>query len=156
MEIRQTAKSYNNGIYIGLSLFLILLSYTMARVPRIASGAIIMILAGIFPVIGAILSTLPSAVLGGCTIMMFGTIVASGAQMISKCGFSQRNITIVALSLAVGLGFTQKPMLFDIFPQIIRTVFAENCVAVVFFMAIILNLLLPKNMENDVETNKVN
>ncbi|MDD6400643.1 MAG: nucleobase:cation symporter-2 family protein [Lachnospiraceae bacterium] len=122
----------------------------------IASGAIIMILAGIFPVIGAILSTLPSAVLGGCTIMMFGTIVASGAQMISKCGFSQRNITIVALSLAVGLGFTQKPMLFDIFPQIIRTVFAENCVAVVFFMAIILNLLLPKNMENDVETNKVN
>ena len=110
----------------------------------IATGAIIMILAGIFPVVGAVLATLPSAVLGGCTIMMFGTIVISGLQMIGKCGFSQRNITISALSLSIGLGFTQLPDLFAIFPGII---FAENCVAVVFLTAIILNLVLPKNME---------
>ena len=43
-----------------------------------------MILAGIFPAVGAILATLPSAVLGGCTIMMFGTIVISGLQMIEN------------------------------------------------------------------------
>ena len=49
----------------------------------IATGAIIMILAGIFPIFGALLATLPDAVLGGCTIMMFGTIVISGLQMIS-------------------------------------------------------------------------
>ena len=108
---------------------------------------IIMILAGIFPVVGAVLATLPSAVLGGCTIMMFGTIVISGLQMIGKCGFSQRNITISALSLSIGLGFTQLPDLFAIFPGIIRSIFAENCVAVVFLTAIILNLVLPKNME---------
>lgn len=113
----------------------------------IATGAIIMILAGIFPVFGAMLSTLPEAVLGGCTIMMFGTIVVSGLQMISKCGFSQRNIVIAALSLSVGLGFTQCENLFAIFPQIIQTVFAQNCVAVVFIVAIVLNLILPKNME---------
>ena len=113
----------------------------------IATGAIIMILAGIFPVVGAVLATLPSAVLGGCTIMMFGTIVISGLQMIGKCGFSQRNITISALSLSIGLGFTQLPDLFAIFPGIIRSIFAENCVAVVFLTAIILNLVLPKNME---------
>lgn len=113
----------------------------------IATGAIIMILAGIFPVFGALLSTLPEAVLGGCTIMMFGTIVVSGLQMISKCGFSQRNIVIAALSLSVGLGFTQCENLFAIFPQIIQTVFAQNCVAVVFIVAIVLNLILPKNME---------
>lgn len=113
----------------------------------IATGAIIMILAGIFPIFGSVLATLPDAVLGGCTIMMFGTIVVSGLQMIGKCGYSQRNITIVALSLSIGIGFTQVPDLFAIFPKIIETVFAENCVAVVFLVAVILNLILPKNME---------
>ena len=71
----------------------------------------------------------------------------SGLQMIGKCGFSQRNITIAALSLSIGIGFTQVPEIFDIFPQIVKTVFAENCVAVVFLVAILLNLVLPKNME---------
>lgn len=113
----------------------------------IATGAGIMILAGIFPFFGALLATLPDAVLGGCTIMMFGTIVVSGLQMISKCGFSQRNITIAALSLSIGLGFTQCADLFRIFPQMVQTVFAQNCVAVVFLVAILLNLVLPKNMD---------
>ena len=110
-------------------------------------GGIIMILAGVFPFFGALLATLPDAVLGGCTIMMFGTIVVSGLQMISNCGYSQRNITIAALSLSIGIGFTQVPELFRIFPQLVQSVFAENCVAIVFVTAIILNLVLPKNME---------
>lgn len=113
----------------------------------IATGAVIMILAGFFPPIGTLLATLPEAVLGGCTIMMFGTIVVSGLQMIGKCGYTQRNIIIAALSLSIGLGFTGSPALFDVFPSIVRTVFAENCVAVVFVTSIILNLILPKNME---------
>ena len=113
----------------------------------IATGAIIMLIAGIFPIFGALLATLPDAVLGGCTLMMFGTIVISGLQMISNCGYSQRNITIAALSLSIGIGFTQVPEIFSIFPKIIENVFAENCVAVVFIVSIILNLVLPKNME---------
>ena len=113
----------------------------------IATGAVIMILAGIFPIFCAVLATLPDSVLGGCTIMMFGTIVVSGIQMIGKCGFTQRNITIAALSLSVGIGFTQVPEIFAIFPQIVQNVFAQNCVAVVFLVAVILNLVLPKNME---------
>ena len=79
--------------------------------------------------------------------MMFGTIVISGLQMISNCGYSQRNITIAALSLSIGIGFTQVPEIFSIFPKIIENVFAENCVAVVFIVSIILNLVLPKSME---------
>ncbi|MDD6810463.1 MAG: nucleobase:cation symporter-2 family protein [Lachnospiraceae bacterium] len=113
----------------------------------IATGAVIMILAGIFPIFGALLATLPDAVLGGCTIMMFGTIVVSGIQMIGKCGYSQRNITIVALSLSIGIGFTQVPEIFAVFPKLVQNVFAENCVAVVFLVSILLNLVLPKNME---------
>ena len=114
----------------------------------IAIGAGILILAGIFPAFGAILATLPEAVLGGCTIMMFGNIVISGLQMIGSCGFTQRNITIAALSLSIGLGFTQVPEMFNIFPDIIRTIFAENCVAVVFLAAIIMNLIMPKKDES--------
>lgn len=113
----------------------------------IATGAVIMIIAGIFPGFGALLATLPDAVLGGCTIMMFGTIVVSGLRMIGNCGYSQRNITIVALSLSTGIGFTQVPEIFAIFPQIVQNVFAQNCVAVVFLVAIVLNLVLPKDME---------
>ena len=79
--------------------------------------------------------------------MMFGTIVISGVQMIGKCGFSQRNITIAALSLSFGLDFTQCPEIFDIFPTLVKTVFTENCVALVFVTAIVLNLILPKKME---------
>lgn len=113
----------------------------------IATGAGIMILAGLFPIFGALFNTLPEAVLGGCTIIMFGNIVISGLQMISNCGFSQRNITIAALSLSVGIGFTQVPEIFSIFPDVVQNVFADNCVATVFLIAIIANLVLPKEKE---------
>lgn len=122
----------------------------------IACGAVIMILAGFFPILGAALRTVPDAVLGGCTIMMFGMIVVSGFQMFSKCGFSTRNITICALSLSIGLGFTEASAkaMFNIFPEIIKSVFAENCVATVFILAIVLNLVLPKKDEEETEAAK--
>ncbi len=115
----------------------------------IATGAICMILAGLLPPIGNFFATLPESVLGGCTIMMFGTILTSGIQMISKAGFNQRNVTIVALSLAVGIGFTSgtEADIWHIFPQIVQDVFAGNCVAVVFVVSIVLSLILPKDME---------
>ncbi len=114
----------------------------------IATGACIMILGGIFPIVGTVLTAIPQAVLGGCTIMMFGSIMYAGFGMLAKCGFNNRNMVIVALSLSVGLGFTQASEMFSIFPQIVRTVFAENCVAVVFILAVVLNLLLPKEEVN--------
>lgn len=113
----------------------------------IATGAIIMIIGGLFPIVGTLLTTIPQAVLGGCTIMMFGSIMFAGFGMLAKCGFSDRNMIIVALSLSIGLGFTQATGMFNIFPQIVQTVFAENCVAVVFLLAVILNLVLPKEKE---------
>ena len=109
----------------------------------IATGACIMIIGGIFPFVGALLTTIPQAVLGGCTIIMFGSIMFAGFGMLSKCGFTDRNMIIVALSLSIGLGFTQATGMFSIFPQIMQTIFAENCVAVVFLLAVILDLVLP-------------
>jgi len=113
----------------------------------IATGACIMILGGIFPAVGMVLTTIPQAVLGGCSIMMFGSIMFAGFGMMSRCGFSNRNMIIVSLSLSIGLGFTQASGMFTIFPQIIRTIFAENCVAVVFLLAVVLNLILPSDKE---------
>lgn len=122
----------------------------------IGTGAVIMIIAGIFPAVGTLLTTVPQAVLGGCTIMMFGTIVVAGFQMLGKCGYSNRNITIAALSLSIGLGFTQCSEMFNIFPKIIQSVFAENCVAIVFVLAVILNLVLPREKtENAVAAEEV-
>lgn len=115
----------------------------------LATGAVCMILAGLLPPIGNFFASLPDAVLGGCTIMMFGSILTSGIQMLSKCGFTQRNIIIVSLSLAVGVGFTSasEVAIWSAFPEFIQTIFSQNVVAVVFVMAIVLNLCLPKDME---------
>ena len=115
----------------------------------IMTGAVCMILAGLLPPVGNFFASLPDSVLGGCTLMMFGTIMVSGIQMISKAGFSQRNVTIVALSLAVGIGFTSASEMdiWRIFPQVIQDVFSANCVAVVFVVSIVLSLILPQNME---------
>ncbi len=116
----------------------------------IASGAVILVLSGFVPAIGAVLATIPPCVLGGCSIMMFGSIVFAGFDMMARCGFSQRNMVIVSLSLSIGLGFTAVPSIFDIFPTIVRTVFAQNPVALVFLIAVILNLVLPKDKDEEV------
>lgn len=115
----------------------------------IMTGACCMILAGLVPPIGAFFASLPDAVLGGCTIMMFGTIMTSGIQMLARAEFTQRNIVITALSLSIGIGFTaaSEADIWRIFPQVIQDVFGANCVAVVFVVAIILSLVLPKDME---------
>lgn len=115
----------------------------------IATGAVAMILAGLLPPIGNFFASLPESVLGGCTLMMFGTILFSGVEMLEKAGFNQRNSIIVSLSLAIGIGFTTSSEigLWAYFPEVVQSVFATNVVAVVFVVAIVLNLILPKNME---------
>ena len=115
----------------------------------IMTGAVAMILAGLFPPIGNFFASLPQSVLGGCTIMMFGTILTSGMQMIANCGFTQRNITIVAMALSIGIGFTttSESGIWAGFSPVVQSVFSANVVAVVFVVAIIMNLILPKNME---------
>lgn len=115
----------------------------------IATGAGCMLLAGFLPPVGNFFASLPESILGGCTIMMFGTIMVSGIQMLSRAGFTQRNMTIAALSLSVGIGFTAASEidLWRIFPEVVQSVFSANVVAVVFVVSILLNLILPEDME---------
>lgn len=115
----------------------------------IMTGAVCMILAGLLPPVGNFFASLPESVLGGCTIMMFGSILSSGVQMLADAGFSQRNSIIASLSLSIGIGFTASSEigLWAHFPSLVQSVFASNVVAVVFVVAIFLNLILPQSME---------
>ena len=115
----------------------------------VGTGAVILILAGFFPPLAGFFQTIPQPVLGGCTIMMFGQILVSGFQMIHRAGFTERNFTIAALSLCIGGGFTAagSNTIFKFAPQIVQDIFATNVVAVVFIVAVVLNLILPKNAE---------
>ena len=115
----------------------------------ILMGALILILASFFPPIGAFFNTIPDAVLGGCTVMMYGSIVFSGVKMISACGDTERNMTIVALAFCVGVGVTfVDPAFFSNLPPIIGEIFAGNSVAGVFVISLLLDLLLPKKAMN--------
>lgn len=119
----------------------------------IATGGLALVLAGLFPPIGAFFNTLPQPVLGGCTIIMFGQIIISGIGMLDRAGLNQRNSLIAALALSIGLGFTTLPDLFNIFPQLVAEELANNSVAIVFIISLVLDLILPKNMEVEKHTS---
>lgn len=110
-------------------------------------GALIMILAGLFPGVGAFFSTLPSCVLGGCTVMMFGSIMISGIGMFSNIEINQRTTVIAATSFALGIGVTQVSGFFNHMPPLVGEIFSGNPVAGVFVVSMILSLVLPKDME---------
>ena len=105
-------------------------------------GALTLILAGLFPPVGAFFSTLPDCVLGGCTVIMFGAIIVSGVTILGACGFDQRNTIIAATSFAIGIGVTQVPEFFSGMPQIVSDIFAG-----MFVVAMILSLALPKKVK---------
>ena len=110
-------------------------------------GALTLILAGLFPPIGAFFLTLPDAVLGGCTIIMFGAIIVSGVTMLGRCEIDQRNTLIIATSFCVGIGVTFVPEIFNHMPKIVGDIFANNPVAGVFVVSMLLSLLLPKKVD---------
>lgn len=108
-------------------------------------GALAMILGGLFPPIGAFFSTLPDCVLGGCTVIMFGSIMTSGIKMMHDAGMDNRNTLIASTSICLGVGVTQVEGFFNYMPSFISDVFAGNMVAGVFVVGIIMELLLPKD-----------
>ena len=114
---------------------------------QIMFGALTLILAGLFPPVGAFFSTLPDCVLGGCTVIMFGAIIVSGVTMLGECGFDQRNTIIAATSFAIGIGVTQVPEFFSGMPKIVSDIFAGNPVAGVFVISMLLSLTLPKKVK---------
>lgn len=114
----------------------------------ILTGALILILASLFPPLGAFFNSLPQAVLGGCTVMMFGSIIYEGIKMLKECKFDERTMIIVSLSFCIGVGLTQTSgNFFSAFPKAVGDVFNGNAVAGVFVISLLLSLFLPKKKE---------
>ena len=111
-------------------------------------GALVLILASLFPPLGAFFNSLPQAVLGGCTVMMFGSIMYEGIKMLKECEFDDRTMIIVSLAFCIGVGLTQTfGNFFAAFPPAVGEVFNGNAVAGVFVVALFLSLVLPKRKD---------
>lgn len=111
----------------------------------ILMGALILILASLFPPLGAFFNSLPQSVLGGCTVMMFGSIMYEGMKMLKECEFNDRTMILVSLAFCIGVGLTQTDgNFFAAFPQAVGDIFNGNAVAGVFVVSLLLSFVLPK------------
>jgi len=106
-------------------------------------AGIIMIVCGLIPKVGAVIASMPLPVLGGGVIVMFGMVAAAGMNMLVDVPMTRRNMVIVAVSLAFGLGLNLVPTAVQYLPGVIK-VLATSAVAPTALMAIILNLILPE------------
>ena len=114
----------------------------------LASGAVFLILRGLIPKLGAIISIMPQAVLGGAAVMMFSSIVVSGIQLITKEHMTPRNLTIVSVALGVGYGMGANTAILAQTPQAVQLIFGGSGIVPAALVAILLNLLLPKDDKN--------
>lgn len=109
----------------------------------IISGVIMMLL-GIFPKLGALVASIPSPVLGGAGIVMFGVVAASGIKTLSKVNINNRNLIIISVSIALGLGITTRPELLTVLPESLKLLFGSGISTGTIF-AVMLNILLKDN-----------
>lgn len=111
-----------------------------------ALAALILLVAGLVPKFASLLTTIPQCVIGGATISVFATITMTGIRMITEGGFTPRKSSVVGLSVALGVGITQVSgcLAGEGFPAWVNTVFGSSSVVVAALMAILLNLILPK------------
>ena len=110
----------------------------------LASGAVFLILCGLFPKLAALISIMPQSVLGGAAVMMFSSIVISGIQLITKEPMTMRNITIVSVALGLGYGIGSSSGILAHLPQGIQLIFGGSGIVPCSLAAIILNIVLPK------------
>ncbi|MGB3491246.1 MAG: nucleobase:cation symporter-2 family protein [Elainellaceae cyanobacterium] len=102
----------------------------------------IFVLLGLFPVVGGVVQGIPQPVLGGATILMFGTVAAAGIKILSTVNFTKRASLILAVSLGMGLGVTFAPDILDQMPSLVKSIFSSG-ISAGGLSALVLNILLP-------------
>ncbi|OTA19137.1 uracil permease [Xenorhabdus beddingii] len=105
--------------------------------------ASMLILLGLFPAVAGFVQHIPEPILGGATLVMFGTIAASGIRIVSREPLNRRAIMIIALSLAVGLGVSQQPLILQFAPDWVKNLLSSG-IAAGGLTAILLNLIFPQ------------
>ena len=137
-----TIFSQNNGV--------IQLTGVASRHVGIWIGGILLIM-GLFPVIGAVLQNIPKPVLGGATLVMFGTVAAAGIRILSSTTIDRRSLLIMAASFGMGLGVNFVPELFTNAPKLVTAVLG-NAVTVSGLTAIIMTLIFPKSQSEAIKS----
>ncbi|MBC5996886.1 purine permease [Romboutsia ilealis] len=113
----------------------------------IMTGAIFLILCGFCPKLSAVFSVMPQSVLGGAAVIMFAMIFVSGLQSLARERIDGRNGLIIALAIGIGVGIGNVPEVLDQMPTWVSNIFAQNGIIMTFVIATILNLILPKDIE---------
>ncbi|WP_405118050.1 nucleobase:cation symporter-2 family protein [Pseudomonas leptonychotis] len=103
----------------------------------------ILVLLGLFPAVGAVLQLMPKPVLGGATLIMFGTVAVAGIKILTEAGLHRRNVLIVAISLGLGLGVAAVPEVLTQMPDALKNIFGSP-ITIGAFSAILLNIFLPE------------
>ena len=98
---------------------------------------------GVFPVVGGLFSIIPNSVLGGATILMFGTVAAAGIKIIASNVINRRGMIIMAISLGLGLGVIFVPQVLSHFPKLAQAIFG-SAITTGGLTAILLNIILPR------------
>ncbi|AZD27516.1 uracil-xanthine permease family protein [Pseudomonas chlororaphis] len=110
------------GLYIGLLLFCL----------------------GLFPLIGAVLQQIPKPVLGGATLVMFGSVAAAGVRILAQAPLDRRSMLIIATAFGVGLGIAAQPNLLHLLPKVVQNLF-DSAITSGGLTAILMCLLLPED-----------
>ena len=109
----------------------------------VALTGALLFLAGLFPVLGAVVVTIPQPVLGGAGLMMFAMIIAAGVQLLSHVDHNKRNGIIMAVAIGCGLAVTVRPELLSKLPAFVKEIFGSG-ITVGALVAVALNLVLPE------------
>ncbi|BDR56268.1 nucleobase:cation symporter-2 family protein [Xylocopilactobacillus apis] len=107
-----------------------------------------LIILGMIPKVGAIANLIPTSVLGGAMLVMFGMVGAQGIKMLSAVEMTTKNLLVIAISVGLGLGVTTQPQLFHFLPASIQTILSNGMV-IGSITAVIMNLLLNGSSSKD-------
>lgn len=134
--------SQNNGV--------IQLTGVASRYVAFYIGGLFVLL-GLFPIIGAVLQTLPKPVLGGATLVMFGTVASAGIRILASADLDRRDLLIMAVSFGLGLGVVAVPEVTSSFSPLLKSIFSSS-VTVAGLSAILMSMILPRRKkEKEVE-----
>ena len=115
----------------------------------ISTGAIFLVLCGLFPKLAAIVQMMPQSVLGGAAVMMFASIVVSGIQLVTKDGVSNRTVTIVSVALGLGYGLGANAGILTNLPQFVELIFGGSGIVPAAIIAMILNIAIPEEKSQE-------
>ena len=104
--------------------------------------AVMLMVLGLFPAVGGVVQALPQSVLGGATLIMFGTVAMAGIRILAGVNLNRRSVTIAAVSIGLGLGVTFVPEVLRAMPQLARSTLSSG-IATGGITALLLNAVLP-------------